>query len=351
MKKILIIEDDFEARENMAEILELAGYTVIQAGNGKEGVSLALREIPNLIVCDINMPELDGFGVLHMVQSKIATKTVPFIFLTGNAERSEMRKGMDLGADDYITKPCTTTELLNAVASRFNKSQMLRSELLQGITGFDKLVNAAVGSSVGSLTEDRTMQVFKKNQIIYSEGSHPHKMYYIQKGKVKTYVTSEEGKNLVLNIYSDGDFFGYLALLENNAHKESAETLDDCEIAMIPRVDFENLVNNDREISQKFIQLLAKNVREKEKQLLNLAYSSLRKRVAHTLLMLFNKYKTKASEKPIIDMSRENIANITGTTRESLIRTVSDFKEEGIIDIKGGIIYILKEKALLKLAN
>jgi CheY-like chemotaxis protein len=97
MKKILLIEDNTEVRENTAEILELADYTVFTAANGKIGVELAKREMPDLIICDIMMPELDGYGVLHVLSKNPATASIPFIFLTAKSEKDDFRKGMNLG--------------------------------------------------------------------------------------------------------------------------------------------------------------------------------------------------------------------------------------------------------------
>ncbi|MBL8011915.1 MAG: response regulator, partial [Flavobacteriales bacterium] len=118
MKTILLIEDDSDVRENTAEILELANYRVLKAENGRRGVEMARKEQPDLVLCDIMMPELDGYGVLHLLGRDPATAEVPFIFLTAKAERSEVRKGMELGADDYLTKPFDESELLNAIEGR-----------------------------------------------------------------------------------------------------------------------------------------------------------------------------------------------------------------------------------------
>ena len=105
MKKILLIEDNPEMRENTAEILEFAGYQVSAAVNGREGIQKAREENPDLILCDIMMPEMDGYAVLFLLNKDPKTAGVPFIFLTAKADKSEMRKGMNLGADDYLTKP------------------------------------------------------------------------------------------------------------------------------------------------------------------------------------------------------------------------------------------------------
>src|SRR4051812_15821307 len=111
METVLLIEDNTDIRENMGEILELAGYKVLLAANGKDGAALAIRQVPDIIVCDIMMPELDGYGVLHLLQKHESTMNIPFIFLTAKTERTEIRKGMELGADDYITKPFEGAEL------------------------------------------------------------------------------------------------------------------------------------------------------------------------------------------------------------------------------------------------
>src|SRR5665811_770251 len=107
MKSILLIEDNDELRENTAEILELANYKVVSAANGKLGIKAALKNKPDLIICDVMMPELDGYGVLHLINKNTELSGIPFIFLTAKSERSDLRKGMEMGADDYITKPFT----------------------------------------------------------------------------------------------------------------------------------------------------------------------------------------------------------------------------------------------------
>src|SRR5665213_739033 len=145
MKKILLIEDNDDIRENSAEILELANYKVIAAPNGKIGVEKALQEIPDLIICDIMMPVLDGYGVLHAVHRNDAIKNTPFIFLTAKTERNDFRKGMELGADDYITKPFEGTELLNAVDSRLKKIDLLKQQLTPGIKGLEQLADISFG--------------------------------------------------------------------------------------------------------------------------------------------------------------------------------------------------------------
>ena len=352
MKTILLIEDNTIIRENMAEILQLSHYKVIVAENGKNGVALALETKPDLVICDIMMPELDGYGVIHMLQKNIETQNIPFIFLSAKAEHTEIRKGMELGADDYITKPFNGTELLNAVEVRLKKSAFLKQQLPKGLNGFDTLISSISGKeALKELVENRSINKYKKKQVIYSEGNHPAKLFYIQKGKVKTFKINDDGKEFVIGLYNEGDFLGYTALMENTTYKESAETLEDSEIAIIPFIEFNELINSNQEVLKKFIHLLANSVTELEEQLLGLAYNSLRKKVAETLITLSRKYKNENDQSFAINISRENLANIAGTAKESLIRTLSDFKEEKLIDIVHGDIIILEEKKLALMMN
>jgi CRP-like cAMP-binding protein len=171
------------------------------------------------------------------------------------------------------------------------------------------------------------------------------------KGKIKTFRTNEDGKELVTEIYVPGEFLGYIALLEESVYQDTAEALEESELAVIPKEDFEELINKNPQVTKKFIQLLAKNISSKEEQLLSLAYNSLRKKVAESLILLQKKYQDKPGEEFNIDISRENLATIAGTATESLIRTLSDFRSEKLIDIKGGSIKILNEKKLSYLLN
>lgn len=352
MKKILLIEDNEEIRENTAEILELAAYKVLTAEDGKAGVEIALKEKPDLIVCDIMMPILDGYGVLHMLQKNPDTQRTPFVFLTAKTERSDMRKGMELGADDYITKPFTGSELLNTIESRLRKKELMKQETAAGLQGFDQLRNISAGrDALQQLTNDRNINRYKKKQLIYLEGNRPARLYFIQKGKVKTYISNEEGKDLVVDLFGEGDFIGYIALLENNTYKETAEAMEETEMVVIPREEFEELLNKNPEVARKFIRLLAKNIAEKEKQLLGLAYNSLRKKVATALVMLQKKYSRNGEKLFTIDISRENLASIAGTATESLIRTLSDFKSEKLIEISNGVITVVNQKKLENMMN
>src|SRR6187455_1378783 len=174
MKSILVIEDNKDIRENTAEILDLAGYKTFTAENGKKGVDIAVREKPDVIVCDIMMPELDGYGVLHMLRKNETTQAIPFIFLTAKTERSDFRKGMEMGADDYVTKPFDDIELLNAIEVRLKKSEVLQQQYAsspQGLVQFMKDVKNT--SLVQPLPDNYDVEHYSKKQTVYAEGKRP----------------------------------------------------------------------------------------------------------------------------------------------------------------------------------
>jgi DNA-binding response OmpR family regulator len=352
MKKILIIEDNKAVIENIEEILDMAGYKVFTAGNGMEGVDAALKEQPDLIICDIMMPELDGYGVLHLLSKNTKTATIPFIFLTAKADRVDFRKGMEMGADDYITKPFEGVELLNAVEMRLRKTEILRTEFASNTEGVNSFLKEAKDSANVSLTDgDREVRLIKKKQMLYTNGQRPVGLYFVCKGKIKTFQTSGEGKELIMSICKEGDFLGYISLLEETLYKDNAEALEDSEVMIIPKTDFSNLINTNAIVSNKFIKLLSSNLAEKEEHLLKLAYNSLRKRVADGLLHVNNKFKKSPNDKPKLEVSREDLAQVVGTATESLIRVLSDFKDEKLIENRDGKIVVLEEAKLKNMLN
>ncbi|MES2730863.1 MAG: response regulator [Bacteroidota bacterium] len=349
MKTILIIEDNADIRENTAEILSLADYRVLTAANGKEGVTLAKQDKPDLILCDIMMPELDGYGVLRILGSHPETDQIPFIFLTAKSEKEDFRKGMNLGADDYLTKPFDDLSLLDAIELRLRKSERLRTEtapsspdlpLTRGLEELNRL-----------LLNETHSQIVRKKHDVFREGNYPMALYYIRKGKVKTYKTNQDGREFITGLHGEGDFIGYLDLLENGDHSESAATLEDTELVSIHRQDFFVLLHRNQDVAHQFIKLLAKNLAEKEGQLLKLAYDSVRKRVAETLVSLHERFLTDTETPALIKMSREDLSSMIGASKETVIRTLSDFKEEKLIEITPTGISILHLAKLQKMRN
>lgn len=144
MIKILVIEDEADIRESIIDILDLSNYVCKEAANGVEGVRKARASAPDLIICDVMMPELDGYGVLLELQNDPHTAMIPFVFLTAMAAHEDMRKGMALGADDYLIKPFTSDELLTAVAKRLEKYDLLYGATAKKTEGLQLYLNRSL---------------------------------------------------------------------------------------------------------------------------------------------------------------------------------------------------------------
>ncbi|MBY0433597.1 MAG: response regulator [Cyclobacteriaceae bacterium] len=343
MKKILLIEDNTEVRENTAEILSLANYEVTTAKNGREGAELAQRLLPDLVVCDIMMPELDGYGVLHILSKKPETARIPFIFLTAKAEKADMRKGMSLGADDYLTKPFDDTDLLNAIEVRLRKNEMRLHNYEATEDGLNKFIqDARQILNLKNLCEGNKVKSFKKRSEIFSEGDTPSYVYFVKSGNVKTYKSHPDGKEFITNLYKGNDFFGYEPVLENANFTDSAIALEDSDLVMIPKNDFITLLHNQQDVSISFISLLCKKVSEKEAQLLHLAYNSVRQRTADALLKM---WQLKSGTEPL-SLLRDDLAKMVGTAPESVIRVLSDFRDEGLIEMDGTKIKLMSSNKL-----
>jgi len=349
MKKIVLIEDNLEMRENTAEILELADFNVHVAANGKEGVKLVKEQLPDLVICDIMMPELDGYGVLHILSRNEETAGIPFIFLTAKAESSDFRKGMNLGADDYLTKPFEETELLDAIEGRFKRKLKFNKDYKKE-GGLEEFVNDAKSLiELKDKVEDKKTRVFKKKDKIYYEGDHPHGLLFIDQGKVKTSKINQDGKELVTGVHSAGDFIGFMPILEDRSHEETATALENTQVTFIPNNVFLTMLHGNKDVSQKLIELLSSNIRENQNKLLKLAYGTVRERVAEVLLQLHEKLDPSGDGE--INVSRDDLAAMVGTATESLIRMLSEFKEDSLIVSKGKKIKVVNEAGLKRRAQ
>ncbi|MBL7962300.1 MAG: response regulator [Flavobacteriales bacterium] len=353
MKTILLIEDDADVRDNTAEILELARYRVLKAENGKRGVDIARKELPDLILCDIMMPELDGYGVLHLLGRDPATAEIPLVFLSAKAERSDVRKGMELGADDYLTKPFEESELLNAIESRLRRLDLFKRGFDHTVEGMHKLMDKARETgALDVLSKDRKTRSVERKEILFQEGDDMRQVFMVLKGKVRTFKMNDDGKELVTGLHGEGDLLGYMPVLEHTGANETAEAMEPSEVAVIPREDLINLMYRDRDISIRFIKLLARDVKEKEARLLELAYAPVRQRVARALLRLRDRFSTTNAPNDLgVRISREELATIVGTATESLIRALTDLKETGAVEVHGREIRIAQPRELERIAG
>ncbi|MES2809479.1 MAG: response regulator [Bacteroidota bacterium] len=347
-KKVLIIEDNDDIRENVVEILALAGYDVHDASNGKTGVELATKTLPDIILCDIMMPELDGYGVLYMLNKNPDTATIPFIFLTAKAERVDLRKGMEMGADDYLTKPFDDMELLNAIEVRLKKKEQQQTYYSQSLDRLGSLIAKNTGlAELRKIIQERKSRPFKKNQIIYYDGDKGHGLYVMLSGRVKTTKMAEDGRELMTGVFGADNYLGIQAMLSGEPYSDTATALEDSTLVLIPKEQLEPMLNIFPDVAQEFIKLLANDIREKEEQLLELAYNSVRKRMAGAMIRLHK----QTGEAITFKVTREDLAAMAGIATETVSRTLSDFKDEGLIDKKGSTITILNANRLAKMKN
>ncbi len=341
MKKVLLIEDDAILRENTAELLELSDYDVITAPNGKSGIQKARKEVPDIVVCDIMMPEIDGYGVLEALSKNDTTKSIPFIYLSAKTERQDVRKGMDLGADDYITKPFSEQELLSAIESRLAKVALL-TEARESAKDIEETNENELRSlnDLKNFFDDEGEELnFIEGELIYNEGRSSNYVYLISKGAVKCYKLDEQGKELTTALFNDDDFFGYSSFTENTPYEDSAMAIKNTTVMCISKNKLREVLKNNHKVTLALIQLLTDDLSVIKEQLLEMAYSSVNKKTATTILKFAEKLNKKPEEP--IRISRTDLASVAGIATETLIRSLSNFKKQGLIETEGRNIKIV----------
>lgn len=345
MKKILLIEDDITVRENTAELLELSDYEVITASDGKMGLEKAQTTFPDIIVCDIMMPELDGYDVLKALSSKPETSGIPFIFLSAKTEHKDVRKGMDLGADDYLTKPFEEDELLSAIESRLAKVRILNSNTepyspetepsLQNLEAFRELM------------KNGEKQSFKAGKNIYEEGKTSVNFYLVYRGVIKAHKYDSRGKEIITQLYKEDDFFGSLSFNRNSSYREFATAMEDSVLFTLSRDKLREVLKENSKISMELLEVMNDNLFGIKDQLIDIAYASVRRKTAKTILMFAREIKKNPLHS--IRISRADLAGVAGVASETLIRTLSDFKKEGLIEIEGRNVKLLDAEKLARI--
>ena len=335
--KILIIEDNQDVRENLSEIFVLSGYDTVTADNGKKGVQVALSESPDLILCDIMMPELDGYGVLRILSKNPATSHIPFIFLTAKTELADVRRGMTLGADDYITKPFDDVELLDSIEMRLNKK---KSATQQGTQG--QLINLPdhkqLFESLPAHFLDGEPRLIRKKELLYAEGQTCRNVFFLKSGKAIASKIDDYSKEVITQLYKPPAIIGVTSAFTGHRYRETVKVFEDLEVIPIKKDDFINFVLTHPAAAYYFLhQISTYQLRADEKLLLQ-AFGSVRMKLASTLIDLYSSFDKKG--KVSISISREDLANMAGTAKETIIRCLTEFKDEGLIGIQGSDIII-----------
>lgn len=346
MKKILLIEDDVTVRENTAEILELSDFEVVTASDGKQGIEKAKSELPNIIVCDIMMPEMDGYDVLTELSKTPETSAIPFIFLSAKTEHKDVRRGMDLGADDYLTKPFEESDLLSAIESRLAKVQILKSDKPEEVTKEQQQIpNLA---AFRELMKKGERQTYKPGESVYEEGKTSVNFYMVDRGVVKAHKFDSRGKEIITQLYKDGDFFGSLSFNSNSSYREFATAIEETTLYTLSRDKLRDILHENSRLSMELLEVMNENLFGIKEQLIDIAYASVRRKTAKTILMFAREIKKNPLHS--IRISRADLAGVAGIASETLIRTLSDFKKEGLIEIEGRNVKILDADKLEKIS-
>ncbi len=340
-KKILIIEDDDVLRSNTKELLELSDYKVITSSNGYRGIEAAKLFIPDLILCDILMPGLNGYQVFDVLKKDSTTRFIPIIFISSKSEIKDIRKGMNIGADDYITKPFTEEDLLDAIKSRLSKYESFKIDLPtpNNLNLDSQLRITTLNSLLMYFKENGEILKLEKHKVVYKEQKHANYVYLVEKGLIKIHRMDEFGKELITGLYKVGEFFGFYSFKEISTYPETATCLNSTILLRISNLRFYEILSRNSNLTLELAQLLSDNLSVLKNHLLEMAYGSVLKKTSNTILQFAE--KTQDDKKQFINICRNDLANVAGISTESLIRSLSLLKKERLIDIDGRNIKIL----------
>ncbi|WP_214225541.1 cyclic nucleotide-binding domain-containing protein [Pedobacter sp. B4-66] len=345
MKNILIIESNLKLIEEYSDTLKNAGYQITTALDGDTGINEAINTAPQLILCNTNLFRIDGFGVLAVLSKNPITAQIPFIFISLNSKLTSLRKGMEMGADDFITRPFQNNQLVRAVDARINKlktrnpnPKTFDSNKFENLEGLQKLYEVVFQSNNKRL---------KKKQTLYFDGDHSQGIYFLDEGCIKTIKLNNDGRELITGLYKSKSFIGLDSLLLNSPLTESAEAVENSSVYFISKKTVLDLLDEYTELNQHIIKILSINLKQKDDQLMELAYESVRKRLSKVLIRLNN----DASPIDHINISRDELAGLTGIATETVSRILSDFKDQGFIEKNGSQIHIIDLDSLKKIKN
>lgn len=339
---ILLIEDQQSVRENIAELLELAGHRVLQAENGIEGIRLAKAHLPDLVLCDIMMPELDGYGVAEVLGRQPETSGIPLIFLTAKADAADFRRGLAKGAVDYISKPFQSHELLETIEMRLKREHPTR-RAEAGRAAWDNWVLGLQSDHPATL-QGTPLHVLKmdKGSNLYAEGDSSRFIWFIKSGFIKQERMDSKGKKLCLRTLGPGSFSGWTGEFEHGIHTEDAACITPTEVIRIAQSDVHEAFIERPELALELHRRAHEMAKEFESAALSLAYGSARENTARALL----RFAVPSSDGLVIRLSREDLANSVGMASESIIRTLASFKQDGLTDTIGRTVVLLNPDGL-----
>lgn len=337
---ILIIEDNAEMRENIGEILNLAGYDTVLAVDGLDGVQKARQFNPDLILCDIMMPNLDGFGVLKIKNQDEILRNIPLIFLTAKAEKEDFRKGMNLGAEDYLMKPFEDSDLLQVIESKLLKYSRLGSTIqnkrLSSLIRFDEFKKLEI---VQELIQSVPSKEYGKKSKLWTYEESVHSIHWLEEGMIKETMDTVGFKTIILNFINNHNFVDAHYLFQPKYHSQ-CETIEPSLVKMLPKQKLEEIIIKEN-LLPSLLSFTSRQYYETAKRLSVNSFGNVREKIAYHLIIL-----EKSFNHHMIQLSREDLAAFCGMAKETLIRTLSEFKEEKLIEIDSKGISIKNNKKL-----
>ena len=352
MKKILVIEDNPDIRDNISEFLALEGYEVFSSASGKSGLEIAFAEKPDLILCDIIMPNLDGYAVLYLLSKNKDTMNIPFMFLTARNEKSNIQKGLGLGATNYLVKPFTEDELLDAMKLGLQKISQTGTTHSCPEIELINFINDARNQYHIPLSKDGIRsKTYGKDELIFKRGDQPAAAYYLIKGEIKSYLLNDKDSQFTTNRHRNGEFFGYLAIMEGTEHEDNALTEEESSLIEISSYDFLKLMHYDDALGKRFIKLLSGQNLPKEERLISLSYYSIRRRIIEKLLLLAKEIDLRERELELMDILEEKSDMNPELNYGHTASVLNDLKNDHLINIKEGKISIREEMKLQRILN
>lgn len=206
-------------------------------------------------------------------------------------------------------------------------------------------------AEAGKIDEAKTCVAFKSGHEIFQEGHRPSGVYCVNSGNIKLVKLGNEGKEKIVRLAGPGDLVGYKAVISNGVYSATAIAHTDVKVCFVPTSSFIELLGENGKLSFEFTQLLCRNISEVESEVVDLAYKPVRERLAEALLLLESKFNSQNDHPEVLSVSREDLATLIGTAKETVIRLLSDFKSEGIVESQGRKIVLKDHKALLQISN
>lgn len=346
-EKVLIIDDDKIVLNVTEELLRLSGYSTVSAGDGFAGIALASSERPDVIICDIVMPGINGYEVFNALSRNAFTAAIPFIFLTSKDNYDDQRKGMRMGASDYLTKPVNGIDLLESIEARIRKQRAAKKR-----TRPDGILMPPPPDPWKPLRELSSASTItcSRNDILFYEGDVQKHIFLVNKGRIKTMKINENGKRVITGFYSNADIVGCIAREDQAVYCDTAIAHEDAEVTRVPAEGFYSLIESDRDMMAALLTLMSREVSRKEKLMMNIALHSARRRMREALLVAAEYYSDSksAGNSVCLSLSREDLANLAGLSTESAIRILSSFRKDGLLDADEKGQLIIHDAALLK---